>query len=131
MAFHHAPGPRAQASTATPTAAAWVAFALVFGLMLSDYLSRQVINAVFPFIKAEWQLSDTALGSLVSIVALTVGVFSFPVSVLADRFGRVLCVTALGDNVRTAQNRAYEITDDIRFDGMQFRRDIGHRAIKR
>ena len=73
-----------------PTAAAWVAFALVFGLMLSDYLSRQVINAVFPFIKAEWRLSDTALGSLVSIVALTVGVFSFPVSVLADRFGRVL-----------------------------------------
>ena len=95
MAFHHAPGPRAQASTATPTAAAWVAFALVFGLMLSDYLSRQVINAVFPFIKAEWQLSDTALGSLVSIVALTVGVFSFPVSVLADRFGRVLCVTVM------------------------------------
>jgi phosphoribosylamine---glycine ligase len=45
--------------------------------------------------------------------------------------GRVLCVTALGDNVRAAQKRAYEIADDIRFDGMQFRRDIGHRAIKR
>jgi phosphoribosylamine--glycine ligase len=45
--------------------------------------------------------------------------------------GRVLCVTALGDSVRAAQKRAYEITDDIRFDGMQFRRDIGHRAIKR
>jgi phosphoribosylamine--glycine ligase len=45
--------------------------------------------------------------------------------------GRVLCVTALGDTVRLAQKRAYEIVDDIRFDGMQFRRDIGHRAIKR
>ncbi len=45
--------------------------------------------------------------------------------------GRVLCVTALGDSVRAAQKRAYEIVDDIRFDGMQFRRDIGHRAIKR
>jgi phosphoribosylamine--glycine ligase len=45
--------------------------------------------------------------------------------------GRVLCVTALGDNVRAAQKRAYEIADDIRFDGMQFRRDIGYRAIKR
>ncbi len=45
--------------------------------------------------------------------------------------GRVLCVTALGDTVKSAQKRAYEITDDIRFDGMQFRRDIGHRAIKR
>jgi len=43
--------------------------------------------------------------------------------------GRVLCVTALGHNVRTAQKRAYEIVNRIRFDGMQFRRDIGHRAI--
>jgi phosphoribosylamine--glycine ligase len=45
--------------------------------------------------------------------------------------GRVLCVTVLGDNVRAAQKNAYEIADDIRFDGMQFRRDIGYRAIKR
>jgi phosphoribosylamine--glycine ligase len=43
--------------------------------------------------------------------------------------GRVFCVTALGHNVRTAQKRAYEIADKIRFDGMQLRRDIGHRAI--
>jgi phosphoribosylamine--glycine ligase len=42
--------------------------------------------------------------------------------------GRVLAVTALGDNVRLAQKRAYEIADQIRFDGMQMRRDIGHRA---
>jgi phosphoribosylamine--glycine ligase len=44
--------------------------------------------------------------------------------------GRVLCVTALGDSVRIAQKRAYEIADQIRFDGCQMRRDIGHRAIK-
>ena len=43
--------------------------------------------------------------------------------------GRVLCVTALGHNVRTAQQRAYEFADTIRFDGMQMRRDIGHRAV--
>ena len=43
--------------------------------------------------------------------------------------GRVLCVTALGHNSRTAQRRAYEIVDQIRFDGMQHRRDIGHRAV--
>jgi phosphoribosylamine--glycine ligase len=43
--------------------------------------------------------------------------------------GRVLCVTALGHNVRTAQKRAYEIVDSIRFDGMQYRHDIGHRAL--
>ena len=45
--------------------------------------------------------------------------------------GRVLCVTALGDNVKAAQKRAYEVLDQIRFDGMQCRRDIGYRAIKR
>ena len=44
--------------------------------------------------------------------------------------GRVLCVTALGHNVRTAQRRAYEIADRIRFDGVQYRRDIGHRALE-
>jgi len=43
--------------------------------------------------------------------------------------GRVLCVTALGDNVRAAQKRAYEVAETIRFDGMQMRRDIGYRAI--
>jgi len=45
--------------------------------------------------------------------------------------GRVLCVTALGDSVKLAQQRAYELLGGIHFDGMQFRRDIGNRAIKR
>jgi len=45
--------------------------------------------------------------------------------------GRVLCVTALGENVRLAQKRAYEAVPQIQFDGMQFRKDIGHRAISR
>jgi phosphoribosylamine--glycine ligase len=43
--------------------------------------------------------------------------------------GRVLCVTALGDTVKIAQKRAYDACDQIRFDGMQMRRDIGFRAI--
>ena len=45
--------------------------------------------------------------------------------------GRVLCVTALGDKVKMAAERAYEVVDRIRFDGMQFRRDIGYRAFGR
>ncbi|PXW94780.1 phosphoribosylamine--glycine ligase [Sphaerotilus hippei] len=45
--------------------------------------------------------------------------------------GRVLCVTALGDSVRTAQQRAYLTTQQVQFDGAQYRHDIGHRAIKR
>ena len=45
--------------------------------------------------------------------------------------GRVLCVTALGDTVEIAQQRAYQMIEPIRFSGMQFRRDIGYRAIGR
>jgi phosphoribosylamine--glycine ligase len=43
--------------------------------------------------------------------------------------GRVLCVTALGDTVRFAQRRAYEVAERIEFAGCQMRRDIGYRAI--
>ena len=45
--------------------------------------------------------------------------------------GRVLCVTALGDSVKQAQHRAYEMLEGIHFDGAQYRNDIGHRAVKR
>ena len=45
--------------------------------------------------------------------------------------GRVLCVTVLADSVRQAQHKAYEVAQGIHFDGMQYRRDIGFRAIKR
>ena len=45
--------------------------------------------------------------------------------------GRVLCVTALGDSVKQAQQSAYDLLHGIHFDGAQYRRDIGHRAIKR
>ncbi|HEX6156526.1 MAG TPA: phosphoribosylglycinamide synthetase C domain-containing protein, partial [Burkholderiales bacterium] len=45
--------------------------------------------------------------------------------------GRVLCVTALGDSVKMARARAYEALDRIRFDGMQFRKDIAYRALKK
>ena len=44
--------------------------------------------------------------------------------------GRVLCVTALADSVRQAQTKAYDAARGIHFDGMQYRRDIGHRAVK-
>jgi len=44
--------------------------------------------------------------------------------------GRVLCVTALGENPRAARQHAYEAIGGIRFNGMQFRKDIGHRAVR-
>ena len=44
--------------------------------------------------------------------------------------GRVLCVTVLADSVKQAQQKAYEVADGIHFEGQQYRRDIGFRAIK-
>ena len=44
--------------------------------------------------------------------------------------GRVLCVTALGETVKFAQQQAYKIADEIKFDGAQYRTDIGYRAVK-
>jgi phosphoribosylamine--glycine ligase len=44
--------------------------------------------------------------------------------------GRVLCVTALGETILGAQHRAYQVLEGIRFEGMQYRRDIGHRALE-
>ena len=44
--------------------------------------------------------------------------------------GRVLCVTVLADSVKQAQQKAYEVAKGIHFDGQQYRRDIGFRAIK-
>ncbi|MFI7409716.1 MFS transporter [Streptomyces sp. NPDC049627] len=86
-----APGRTASGSPEWPGSRryAWVVFALSFGLLLSDYMSRQVLNAVFPMLKADWLLSDARLGSLSGIVALMVGLLTFPLSLLADRWGRV------------------------------------------
>ncbi|GAA4486069.1 MFS transporter [Rhodococcus olei] len=83
--------PRAQ-SRAFP----WIVFALICGLMMSDYMSRQVLSAVFPLLKAEWGLSDAQLASLTSVVALMVGVLSLPLALLADRWGRVRSIVAMG-----------------------------------
>lgn len=44
--------------------------------------------------------------------------------------GRVLCATVLADTVKQAQHRVYEVMQGIHFDGAQYRRDIGHRAVK-
>ena len=45
--------------------------------------------------------------------------------------GRVLTVCALGDNLRQARDRAYAAAERIRFEGSFFRRDIGHRALRK
>ena len=50
------------------TAYSWIVFALSFGLLISDYMARQVLNAVFPLLKAEWDLSDAQLGVLLTSI---------------------------------------------------------------
>jgi len=74
---------------------AWVVFALTFGLLISDYMARQVLNAVFPLLKAEWGLTDGQLGFLAGIVPLMVGLLTCPISWLADRFGRAKSITVM------------------------------------
>jgi MFS family permease len=86
------PAPTARARRVFP----WVVFALTFGLLLSDYMSRQVLSSVFPFLKEAWALTDTQLGALTSVVALTVGVLAVPLSLLGDRWGRVRAIVLMG-----------------------------------
>lgn len=74
---------------------AWFAFAMTFGLMLFDYIDRQVIVSLFPHIKAEWGLSDKELGSLVSIISIVVAVGGIPVALLADRMSRVKSIVVM------------------------------------
>jgi MFS family permease len=79
----------------TRTRYPWLVFALAFALLLSDFMCRQVLAAVFPYLKAEWALTDTQLGALSSVVALTVAVLTVPLSVLGDRFGRRRAILAM------------------------------------
>ncbi len=75
--------------------AAWFAFAMTIGLMVFDYVDRQVIVSLFPHLKAEWNLSDKQLGGLVSIVSITVALGGIPVALFADRVSRVKSIVAM------------------------------------
>jgi MFS family permease len=63
-------------------------FSLLFLLYMFDYIDRMVISALFPFLKAEWGLTDTQCGMLVSAVYWSIVLFTFPVSILVDRWSR-------------------------------------------
>jgi predicted MFS family arabinose efflux permease len=67
---------------------AYYAFILLFLLYMFDYIDRLVIVSLFPFLKADWGLSDTQCGLLVSAVYWSILIFSFPVSLLVDRWSR-------------------------------------------
>ena len=92
---YSAPATGIDTSIGIPRRYAWIVFALTFGLLISDYMSRQVLNAVFPLIKNEWTLTDSQLGLLSGIVALMVGLLTLPLSILADKFGKVKSLTLM------------------------------------
>ena len=85
----------APAASAAPSAGAWLILALTLALLLSDYMSRQLLSAIFPLLKADWRLTDTQLGKLGGVVPLAVGVLTFPLSLIADRVGRVRSIAAM------------------------------------
>ena len=75
--------------------AAWFAFAMTLGLMVIDYIDRQVIVSLFPYMKADWGLSDKQLGALVSALSVVLAACALPVSLVADRVSRVKSIVAM------------------------------------
>ena len=74
---------------------AWFAYAMTIGLMLFDYIDRQVIVSLFPYMKADWGLSDKQLGALVSVLSIVLAACALPVSLVADRVSRVKSIVAM------------------------------------
>jgi MFS family permease len=74
---------------------AWFAFAMTIALMIFDYIDRQVIVSMFPHMKTDWGLSDKQLGSLVSVVSITVAIGALPIALLADRASRVKSIVVM------------------------------------
>ena len=68
---------------------AWSVFAILFALIIVDYVDRQVVVSMFSHLKVQWDLSDRQLAGLVSIVSVTVALGAVPLSLLADRWSRV------------------------------------------
>lgn len=67
---------------------AYFVLTLLFLLMAFDFIDRQVLASLLPAIKAEWSLSDTQLGMLVSSVNVSIALLALPVALLTDRWSR-------------------------------------------
>jgi predicted MFS family arabinose efflux permease len=70
-------------------------FVTLFLLMVAGFATRQVVVPLFPALREAWNLSDTALAGLVSIVSFMVAACAFPLSMLADRSGHVRAIVAM------------------------------------
>jgi len=114
-------------------------------------LAQHAVDGTLDQVEAEWD-RRTALGVVMAsanypdtprtgdaITGLPTGsedmqVFHAGTAMNGDQVitsgGRVLCVTALGETVKYAQTQAYQALEKIKFDGAQYRKDIGYRAVK-
>jgi predicted MFS family arabinose efflux permease len=63
-------------------------FLLLWLLYFFDYIDRMVVVSLFPFLKRDWGLTDAQCGALVSAVYWAIVIFSFPVSIVIDRWSR-------------------------------------------
>ncbi|MBI5607177.1 MAG: MFS transporter [Deltaproteobacteria bacterium] len=63
-------------------------FSLLFLLYMFDYIDRMVVVSLFPYLQKDWGLTDTQCGLLVSTVYWSIVLFSFPVSIIIDRWSR-------------------------------------------
>ena len=71
-------------------------FILLFLLYMFDYVDRMIIVSLFPFLVSDWGVSDTQCGLLVSAVYWSILIFSFPVSILVDRWSRRKSIGLMG-----------------------------------
>ena len=78
-----------------PKAQAHFAMVLLFLLMVFDFVDRQIISALLPSIKAEWSLSDTQLGLLVSVVNISIAVLALPTAAIVDRWSRTRSIATM------------------------------------
>jgi MFS family permease len=70
-------------------------FILLFLLYMFDYVDRMIVTSLFPFIKVEWNLTDTQLGSLISAVYWFIVILTIPASILVDRWSRRRTIGAM------------------------------------
>ena len=63
-------------------------FILLFMLYVFDYADRMVVTSMFTSIQKDWSISDTQCGWLVSVIYLAIGILTFPISILIDRWSR-------------------------------------------
>jgi len=73
----------------------WIIFWLLFGLYMFDYMDRMIIVSLFPYLQQDMGLTDAQCGLLMSSVYWSILIFSFPISILVDRWSRTKSISMM------------------------------------